>query len=1172
MPTTGRATATRRACVAIIALSGALIAVCLLPGRPASALRLPTGEPGLRVRVHVQWNQQYLSLAAKVPDLMVTGSSTAPMSAPEQDDAIEFSFETPTQAGPSPAYRLIISAAGGMTLLARDAGGRWRPDNSWTAGPRTIKYVVQVDATLNDPTDEDGGFVVECAIPWEFLHGAPIDGPDLGFNVVSWMQGESEGLASWAPTVQQPADVGSSLRWGRMRISTSAALAKAQGAWIPCPYVGATPLIDGKLAANEWLAASTLEFDKPKPSLVQPRPPAQRTGVMPTLLAVYRYDWRWNPGPNQGTPFWAPDGAPATADQPMEGAGPWYTSERVDWHSTQLEAIQRAGIDVILPVYRGDEDSRRSWARPGLDYLTEALKRRRAQGKSYPLVGMLLDTTSLHGANLKSDEGKRRLYAMIRDFFLHVSPEFWAELPSPADDRAAVVPLLLGEPDGLSDWDGGFLDYCRRRFAEDFGGARLAWLGSPAWGSRGADDFYAHVRLAAATSFAQEAPGAASAAALSPGHCPPPGASGEIRPRREGRAYRGAWQRALAAKPDLLVIDSWNDFASGTEIAPSRQYGVAYVDATKYFKARLGSQQPHQLRLKKRALPPALRPGADYLVELLVENLGTEDVQTGRRVTADYHIARQSDGRVVQQKIAAQSLSILAGQTKRLPVVISIKDDAGKPLPPGDYLFSLSVVKSKIAYLRSRWFARTLAELAIPITVADPPARRATILSTSLPSAIEWGATEQVVVRLRNDGAATWRKGNTFLTYRWLPEQHNEDAAISQGGTSRPLRNADTRADLPQDVGRGEVVSVLIPVTATEEQGAIGPTSPHDRPACRIQWDLVEDGSPSFSEVGAPLPDEAIQVVAKAGVVYESVEGPRTMEAGERADFSLALRNRGYQVWAAEESFVRYTWHRWDGREVLPGRASHVLQNVPPGGTAELAVPVDAPRLPGPYWLTWQVMVNGRSADACRHAPPVLPVMVRSSKMHALDLSSFMNVAAVTTDSRRAQGDLDGAGRSLPAEWLPPDQSAPGNGVYPSGYYTSHAPYTVPFAFPDTRSGTGGAVACVGQSIPLGDRPAARVHLLAAATADSRPAAFGLKGRTGETSQLTVTVPSWAQRDDAVIIGAYAPYTRTITGDDASVPAYLYHLTLSAGSPAAVSLELPQAPEIKILAITVETE
>jgi len=457
-----------------IAFVLAFMLACLFSQDWAGALRLPAEQLGLQVRVYAQWNQQYLCLAAKVPDPMLTGSSTAPMSAPEHDDAIEFSLEIPAPQGAS-AHRLIVSAAGGMILLTRDARGEWRPDSSWVTGPRTLKFVSSPDGTLNNPSDEDVGFVVECAIPWEFLGGEPAVGKDIGFNVVCWLQGDDEGLASWSPTVREPQHVGDAARWGRMHISPGSTLAKAQGTRFPCPFVAHMPFIDGKLSANEWLAAGILEFDKPKPSPHRAARPAERTGVVGTLLAVYRYDWQAHPAPHGGTSLWRPDGFPNTSDQPKEAAGPWYSYELLDWHRQQLEQIQRAGIDIILPEYRGDEKARRTWARIGLDRLAQALKERRANDRGYPLVGMMLDTKALEGLDLKSAEAKQRLYGMVRDFFLHLPREFWAELGTqPRQQSAGGVPVLLGEPDTLADWDGSFLSYCQERFAEDFGGARLA--------------------------------------------------------------------------------------------------------------------------------------------------------------------------------------------------------------------------------------------------------------------------------------------------------------------------------------------------------------------------------------------------------------------------------------------------------------------------------------------------------------------------------------------------------------------------------------------------------------------------------------------------------------------------------------------------------------------------
>ncbi len=286
-----------------------------------------------------------------------------------------------------------------------------------------------------------------------------------------------------------------------------------------------------------------------------------------------------------------------------------------------------------------------------------------------------------------------------------------------------------------------------------------------------------------------------------------------MRSRKDGRSYRADWQRVLAGRPELVVIDSWNDFARATEIAPTRQYGYTYVDVTEMFEARLGSDRPHYLRLKQAALPRVMKPGTKHLVEMLVENAGTEEVRTGRRVSVDYRIVRRSDGEVVQHKIGAQGLRLPAGFTRRVPVEIATVDRKGDPLPSGEYLFSLVVMKTKVTYLRSKWFAKPLAELTVPITIGEPPAYAAAVISTSLPSAMESGATEKVIVRLRNDGAEPWRVGEVKLSYHWL--RRDDDLAADSPVTESAAWEGE-RADLPREVKPGEVVSVMVPV-------AVGP-------------------------------------------------------------------------------------------------------------------------------------------------------------------------------------------------------------------------------------------------------------------------------------------------------------------------------------------------------------
>ena len=1179
-PSGGRSGAVGYRRISILALLA--ITSLLIAGARADALRLPGDQPQWRVLVKVMWGPEYLNLAAEVPDPILIGTSLEPMTAPEQDDGIEFDFEVRDPSG-SAAHRLLISAAGGMTLLTRDMRGDWRADQTWIRGPQTLKYVVVRNGSLDNSADEDVGYVIECAIPWAFLGGAPVAGGEVGFNVVCRMQGDSQGMVSWSPAVRTEDQVGDAARWGRMVITLGGMMTDRPGQ-ISCPLTTRMPFIDGKLSADEWLTAGRVQFARPEPTLTPIPAAAERTGVVGSVLAVYRYDWQGNldgEGRDRsgGARLWrGPDLAPATSDQPLSGAGPWYSYERVSWHQAQLQEVQRAGIDIILCRYRGDPDSQATWATRGLDRLSEALRRMRAEGRSYPLVGMMLDTGALAGVDLTTEPGKQRLYGMVRDFFLHVPSEFRAELGTGRTEAGAAtgVPVLLGEPEGLAGWDGSFPAYCEERFAEDFDGVRIAWLGSSEWRKGGADSFHAYVRLPTKTGFTHEGVGA-TAVAVSPGYREA-GGSEVIRPRREGAAYRTSWQRALAARPELVLINSWNDFATGTEVAPTRQHGVRYVDATRYHQALLGSQQPHQLRLKKHTVPATLKPDREYLVEFLLENVGSEDIRTGPRITVDYVIARGDDGVEVQRKVGAQGLHVLAGQTLRLPVNIITRDDKGKPLPPGDYRFSLVVIKSKMTYLRSKFFADTIAELTVPITIGDPPPYRAYVISSSLLSAMDSGGAQQVVVRMRNDGAAAWEAGQTQLSCHWLRCETDRDASLDE---MKEIVAWDVaRARLLRSVAPGEVVSVMVLLPATREDGSpLPPLEPGAAAHYRVQWDLVTGGDRFFSRMGAPLSDEPVQVESRdSGVLYRSATPPTAVAPGESFAVPVVVANAGSHTWSAGESSLIYRWCQWDGRDTgLGGEAAPLPADVNPGEEITVSAEVTAPEVAGPYRLTWDMVCNGEKyseTEAGRRAELLVsPVLVKGARFSPLDLSSLANVAAVTVESRRSHGDFDGRGRSLPAEWLPPDASAAPEDIYPSGYC---APRTdalpVPFVFGRTDSGVGGAVACNGQSIALGEKGVIRLHLLAASTGGEQQVTLGLGRADGVSDQVTVTVPGWLEpaAASAAPIGLYCPYIRTATGDDNRAPAYLYHLTIAAPAGEATRLELPRAPWIKILAITRE--
>jgi hypothetical protein len=510
-------------------------------------------------------------------------------------------------------------------------------------------------------------------------------------------------------------------------------------------------------------------------------------------------------------------------------------------------------------------------------------------------------------------------------------------------------------------------------------------------------------------------------------------------------------------------------------------------------------------------------------------------------------------------------------------VVIPARDDRGDPLPPGEYLFTLSVTRTQLAYVRSSWFARTLADLVVPFTVGRPPARKAAVVSTSLPASLESGAAETVVVRLRNDGAAAWRAGQTWLCYHWVKRS---DDLLAPEVTGEVAVWQGARAELPREVPPGEVISVMIPVAAADEQGQpLAAPRPEDDWHYALQWDLVGADNEWFSKEGGPAGEETIDVVSRdPGVVFESVSAPREVEPGGAPEADVTVANAGAKVWQRGESAIVSRWYRWDGRPV-PGRALMVPLplRVAPGERLEIRPRLMAPLAPGPYWVTWTLAANGSAGEAAslsagRRADLfVTPVFVRSAGVRTLDLSPYANIAGIAVDSYRARGDFDGRGASLPAEWLPPDQSGAPGKLYPAGYYApAPALASPPFAFPEKSAGVGLVVACTGQTIALGEAGAARVHLIAASTEGDQKVFFRLNLKSGSGEEAGVVVPSWDHRAEGAPPACYVPYLRTLSGDDAARQAYLHYLSFAPTTPA-VSLELPKAPWVKIIAITIET-
>jgi hypothetical protein len=62
------------------------------------------------------------------------------------------------------------------------------------------------------------------------------------------------------------------------------------------------------------------------------------------------------------------------------------------------------------------------------------------------------------------------------------------------------------------------------------------------------------------------------------------------RDRQEGAFYRQTWQAAIASKPDIFLITSFNEWLEGTQIEPSVSYGDFYLNLTREMVEQIGGE------------------------------------------------------------------------------------------------------------------------------------------------------------------------------------------------------------------------------------------------------------------------------------------------------------------------------------------------------------------------------------------------------------------------------------------------------------------------------------------------------------------------------------------------------------------------------------------------------
>ncbi len=257
-----------------------------------------------------------------------------------------------------------------------------------------------------------------------------------------------------------------------------------------------------------------------------------------------------------------------------------FSYKSVRWYKEQLTDMEAAGIDVALMVFWGSPAEHATntalhWSFAGLPPLVQAREELLREGKRPPRLGLFYDTSTLkhnhwgYHADLTTDFGKQFFYGTVRDFFSCLPPRHWAMI-----DGKPIV--LLYSAGFAKKWDQSFVEFTRTNFAKEFAG-RVPWLApQDSWGVK------ADSTCAWGGALRPLNPGIGE---IGPGydHSAVPGRTPLVRDRAGGKFYEESWQKFLRRPSNFVMIETWNEFHEGTDIAESKEYGRQYIELTRKY-------------------------------------------------------------------------------------------------------------------------------------------------------------------------------------------------------------------------------------------------------------------------------------------------------------------------------------------------------------------------------------------------------------------------------------------------------------------------------------------------------------------------------------------------------------------------------------------------------------
>ena len=1138
-----------------------------------------------QVRCYTTWDEAYFYTGFKVDCPDVRGTHRTPNADVAGDDTVAVYMQTSDKpsAGLNPkCFSMVVSAGGGAQFSFGNDKGAFEP-----RPVLTFKYGATVQGTLNNPDDVDQGYSVELAIPWELMNTkAPQLGDMMSFNIIIRRhEGKPGEFVSLSPRVTSEEDVLNPSKWMSLvyaAYSFGAVLPGGEKA-IAQKSLVRPPLINGMIDDFEWSKNMMFAIDLPMPEgfVYEAKYPVQ-----PLVFTHYFY-W-YQADQRKGAPvghIYNPDGTPALQDFPIKSAGPWFSSDRVQWHKEQLSDVVAAGIDVVLPVYWGDKTCRAAWSTKGLDCMVSALSELRAEGKPYPLVAMFFDTTSMQLAydgrkpNLKDDEVKRAFYGMIKAFFDRVPPDFRAFAQAAKPNLGRPGPIVFLYASGyFSDLDDGFVSYANERFERDFG-CPLIWVA--------AEDFKAKSKLfdgyssyGAGLGPGYDGTGRIRISSVGAGFDDSAVAIGRparIRSRMGGETYEKDWAYALQNAPQWVVCDGWNEFHKGSDICASREYGRKYIDATRANVKRFSGSKDFDAQYLKCDMPRLIPPRQIAHAELVIRNAGS----VPWRATEGYALAYRwyKAGRYLAESKVRRSLErdVLPGDTVTVQIGIATVREKNLPLPEGDCEVRFELVR----LADNKWFS-VLGDQALimPVTIGAADDWKATYLTCQAPVMLASGRRYSVMLRVRNDGAQAWRKGAAKLScrlYRVADYTHDNPAEMSEEVPIKAIRVL-----LPKGCKPGEVAEFAFLMNLVGPDGKPLPSwSPNQPWSYQLFFDIY-NGQNWLSEHGSSPLRRTVDVFDSdccARVVDSNI--PAKLTAGQMFDAKVVIRNVGAVTWDRKRTRVGYHWYHLDGTQMQwDCPTTPITSDIKPGWPVVTGARIKAPEYDGRYVLAWDVMVDDvwLSTLPLTRGGDILPVFVEvtGGKLAFVDLSGLCDLGAISPDTDRTVADFDGKGLSFPAEFVPPDAGPveDASRVYPSGYRWDREACPdgrISFVYPDKLAAPKNALACSGQKITVAQTRYVALHVLGASSSGNASGQLSLNYADNAASALLAMSDWTAGSGLGEEIGLVTRHLHSHGGDEAGKKGYLYHYTIPLDpSRTLISISLPNNPAMKIVAITLE--